>query len=1252
MGKFQAFLATLFISLLATSCSDQKLFINDEKCLMKYLCSPNATISPNTEIRLNKSSFNISGQHSFCLIENTSNITITPDPNNLSIGDDLVKIRCLNGSGGFSFFNITNLTINSVMFSDCAGFIPASAVRYVNGSNQYLIYEEHSKAALIFNHCNNIKLNNLITNQTNQSSREFSIIGVNLCAYSSIRITTSSVVVPIMKTLVYYTESNLTNSSSKCILNIEYNSTFEIPHIMEPPHLIYNSNKFMSIANMDYSCSWFTLLLSQQHFNAIINMIMKPTISTKVWTGPKLGISVIFAFSNTDSQVTFQGIPYEYCLNESIPSIDRYFMPLPLAVRYFNHHNGSDSVSDLFVIKNTAFVTYTHSEPGADHYIDKLLYIEISFDDTMSHQIVLKNTSWCMKELNSGYSNKMNSYIIYGDCAYINDYHVTKFQVQMTNIYIDYHGSSPWPNTPIQFCNANITMNGTNQLKINNGKIMAIKDSHLTIEGNLTISGANSYTKGGGISLDGSSTLFLKEPLEAKFYNNRAIQGSAILYAPGKNPIQILPNQKYSLHNITKIKIALHLKNNTDHFNNPNSLHVPSLLSASLSHNFLFKEVYKNDTNFHNIYTTLFDVILRNVSELDKFTSLPNGLCWRLNHGMKWICSYTEQHTYNINNNNRYEHYAAHFHTYPGEKAITIFNIYNNEFSVQQVSCSDVTLITKYLDFSMEGKYPMIWVKFQNKNKEKICTTIVHHMYGFNYYYGFYAYVHAHCPPGFSLSQEGYCNNSCTPVLHNHGYKCHIDSRTFSSPITCWTGYKNSSNRTIILFTNNCPPNYCNPKFNNFTLNDSTTDLSCLNYRTGILCGQCKENYSAVFGSNTCSGDCTDLYLLTLPMYALAGFILVVLLFALRLTVATGTINGVIFYANIVSSSMDQLTQDHKGPYSALFRVIISLFNLDLGFPLCFYKGMTATAKVGFQFMFPVYIWSIVIGMIIISKYSIRISNLIAKSSVQVLATLLYLSYSKLLRTVIDVLTYSTLHSITYDLDNSYTISEQTVWYYSGEDYSHGVHGFCLFLATAFIVLFLLPYTVFVTFSYCFMRFKMINEFKPLIDAYCGPFKDKWRFWFGLRLWITITLSILSAVDSILLLEKYTETMFIIHFFVITIFIFLQAFCHPFRNLLICLIDILFMVIYWFMVTVHLIFGSISAAAYIFLSSTAILLVFLILLFHCFHNCVYLNFQNSFFKICLNRFNGYEVIEEANEGEEELFTAARVREQEIRDTES
>ena len=87
-------------------------------------------------------------------------------------------------------------------------------------------------------------------------------------------------------------------------------------------------------------------------------------------------------------------------------------------------------------------------------------------------------------------------------------------------------------------------------------------------------------------------------------------------------------------------------------------------------------------------------------------------------------------------------------------------------------------------------------------------------------------------------------------------------------------------------------------------------------------------------------------------------------------------------------------------------RIFVSLMNLNLGFPLCFYDGMSTAIKTGLQFIFPVYIWTIVIVFIVLSRYSIRISNQTAASSVQVLATLIHLSFSKLLITSIDILIY------------------------------------------------------------------------------------------------------------------------------------------------------------------------------------------------------------------------------------------------------
>ena len=526
------------------------------------------------------------------------------------------------------------------------------------------------------------------------------------------------------------------------------------------------------------------------------------------------------------------------------------------------------------------------------------------------------------------------------------------------------------------------------------------------------------------------------------------------------------------------------------------------------------------------------------MDKFDKYASLSNGICSQLPR-QPWNCEY-------LDGMYRYKPLTVVKYTssFPGERAISLFQRSNEEYTVAEVMC-----IFPYRRVQSDYKYHFltrnvstVYLTFRNKVRKTPCfliiltnTDIPELSLSL-----FKVQLNDGCPIGFFLSPEGVCGCS---GLRSRGYTCNIDTRIFSSPPGYWTGYGLDINPSFakILFARNCPPNYCDP---DFTLNNSITDLSCLNNRTGILCGQCKENYSAVFGSDVCYDNCTDLYLFTLPMYAIAGLILVVLLFALRLTVATGTINGIIFYANVLGLLMDELTRGYSGTYLAFFRIVVSLLNLNLGFPLCFYKGMTTTARVGFQFIFPVYLWSIIIGMIIISKYSIRVFCLISKSSVQVLATLFYLSFSKLLQTVIDVVVHSTLDLVISDPSNLslYTSSERIVWPFSGEDYGHDIHALYLALAVAFIVLFLLPYAILVTFSYCLVRFKLVNKFKPIIDAYGGPFKDKLKFWFGLHLWITIILFIISGA----LQGTNTNTLLIFTLVILHLFILFQALLHPF----------------------------------------------------------------------------------------------------------
>ena len=220
------------------------------------------------------------------------------------------------------------------------------------------------------------------------------------------------------------------------------------------------------------------------------------------------------------------------------------------------------------------------------------------------------------------------------------------------------------------------------------------------------------------------------------------------------------------------------------------------------------------------------------------------------------------------------------------------------------------------------------------------------------------------------------------------------------------------------------PSGYSKPQLREADL--SISGSLCVGKRTGVMCGQCdsNNNLSVQFGSTEC-GSCSNVWLLSILVYALAGIVLVLLLFALQLTVDKGTVNGLIFYANILGINARFFLRDGKLQFLLIF---LSLVNLELGFPVCFYNGMDDIVKTGLQFAFPIYIWSIVTVIILVSRCSTRVSRLISQSSVQVLATLIHLSYSKLLSTTVDILVYETVETESQNgTNNTYN-----VWYFDG----------------------------------------------------------------------------------------------------------------------------------------------------------------------------------------------------------------------------
>ena len=362
------------------------------------------------------------------------------------------------------------------------------------------------------------------------------------------------------------------------------------------------------------------------------------------------------------------------------------------------------------------------------------------------------------------------------------------------------------------------------------------------------------------------------------------------------------------------------------------------------------------------------------------------------------------------------------------------------------------------------------------------------------------------CPPAFSVSiSTKSC--VCEPRLAKY---CSITNGvgqiTRDSSQQFWVGYDNSSHELILH--PQCPFDYCVSCPVVFPLND--TDKQCAYNRSGLLCGACKKNYSLVLGTSHCM-KCTNIHLVLLIPFAVMGVALVFLLLVCKLTVATGTISGLVFYANIVGVNRSTFLPVES---TDVFSVFIAWLNLDFGIQSCFYNGMDSYSKMWLQFVFPVYIWVLVGFMILVSNYSHKFAKLLGNNPVSVLATLILLSYTKVLHTLIAVFYITYLEYPKYN---------RTVWLYDANvDYLSGKH-IPLFIVAMLVFLFLfLPYTLLLLFGQWLQAISHLRLFswvnsarlKPFMDAYHAPYKAKHRYWPGLLLVLRCVLFLVFALNT------------------------------------------------------------------------------------------------------------------------------------------
>ena len=376
------------------------------------------------------------------------------------------------------------------------------------------------------------------------------------------------------------------------------------------------------------------------------------------------------------------------------------------------------------------------------------------------------------------------------------------------------------------------------------------------------------------------------------------------------------------------------------------------------------------------------------------------------------------------------------------------------------------------------------------------------------------------CPLGFTrntLDSNCTCICDTEETFAKYITVCDAPSESVIRKGRFWITYLNDNSTDPYFIYPYCPLDYCQPPSKSVSINlnlPNGSDAQCADNRGGILCGHCLSNYSLSFGSSKCIKCPTywrGLFVGIIIAAILAGVMLVVLLLVLNLTVAVGTLNSIVFYSNIIY--VNRTLYFRQLPLTFI-PVFISWLNLDIGFDTCFFSGMDAYVKTWLQLAFPLYIIFLVIFIIWISSYSSKLSYLLGKRNpVATLATLILLSYTKLLETIVESLSFVTLKYPNYTTMN--WLPDPNL------EYGKGKHIVLITVAVLILILGLL-YTILITSWQWFLRCPRIRPFKwtrnqklhTFIDAYHIPHAAKHRYWTGLLLLVRVIVFLIATFSE------------------------------------------------------------------------------------------------------------------------------------------
>ena len=1141
---------------------------------------------------------------SFCLVNTSHSLTIKSATNSLA------QINCSTAvskpsylTSGFVFVNLYNLTLQKLSFQGCGAFLrdlDENILSSINSTTSPVYFTEYHSSLLLFFHIETL----LIKEVDMLSNYGFAILAIN-----PIEATIENVNITSRKSIEFYQQTNMSLGNGMLLLFTDESNVKNLRKnvLINEARFVYNIDYINSMKYIDnlvhqetftsipvVNAAGLTIVYTQQNFSANVQ-ISSTTFQDNIgsFTGAVL---VLHFHSITNSQTIINNSSFREnynVLNCNGAALTFFMMFYKILDTHLSNIYPLIVSNSVFKSRNAKAVIVSKENIGAVSVVIHNPPQNKDFNVTVTFSIV--NFSANIIETR-------------GACLYANTYSNKDSGLKPLIIVLEdvtaYSNTQDGSSTSISkagmFAMDNIKalhITGSNSHYYHNsGSVFEVIDTNIILDGNMLFE-RNRGERGAAFKLYGSSTFHLNNGLRATFINNIAHTKGGAIYAQDniyKTKKQCTFQMSFLFQNMTGLNISMIFINNTA------GLSGSSIFSTNLYNCYMNGLYYTGHQNKKHYYDTIFHFNSLKLNPLN-ISTLSNSHC---------ICS--KDLTKCVNDSNNEVVFPNIISVYPGQtlhipmaaKDVVDNNVYST-VSLALPRTSDYSgklplssLPSWYISPHDENQvllesHQCTLVNFtlykRDSNLKRINDTVLVISSPDDSSLIKIKLNLLDCPLGFELNTyTSTCQ--CSPVINKLGMAgdyqptCLVVSHnsylqyplaTITRPDSAaWAGLMNitnGTNQTTVFGVALTCHESCNlnQDYTKFLINDSDVLIAdpnnylvnhlplCPPTKTGPLCSSCTTvngiKYSVVFGSYECK-QCNNWWLLTLILYAIAGPLLIYLLYTLKLTLTTGTLNGIIFFAQTIGIVKTKFLLSHKAislMYSSA-HVFLSMLSFNLAFPLCFYNGMTELWKFSLSLLFPLYLLTIVVVLIILSRYSLRLSNRIAHSSVQVLVTVVHLSFISMFTGMSNIVIPINI----YTNDTSNPILK--VWYRDGTvEYGKGGHLILIIFILLVVGPVMLSYMTILVAGRPLMRVDKLREYiRPVYEAIHAPYKHNKEFFFTTRLLLLVflyTLNILYKAGGDIHKNDFIAIP------VIAFYVTIEISCRPFRKMWLNIFDLFIM---------------------------------------------------------------------------------------------